>query len=580
MKGSTFKRCACTAPVIDEDGQPVIGSGGKPKRRQLGAKCPKLRRVDGSWNPRHGTWYLAVNLPVLPGQKRAQLKRGGYPNQNEAEVALDHVKDLFAILDTDDHAGLADLVALLLERTKNRAPLPDVDEVRRRYTSGQQLSRAMTVGEWLEHWLATRVNLRKSTSRGYEAHIRNYLRPHLGHIPVGKVRVGHVNDMYRAIAAENERIIEARQSVDSAVRAKVKGRRTVAPATMHRINATLSSALEDAREEIGLELNIARLAKIPSAKKPKPLVWTTARVQAWCKSYDTRRAEARDRAGGRPINVFRIWRDPQFRPSRVMVYTPEQTGLFLDRAVRHRLYALYHLVAFRGLRRGEACGVRWEDFDLEDAGTLTISKELIQLGWAVEEDDPKTEASDATIALDSATIAVLKAHHERQHQAEQEWGDAWVDSGYAFTREDGSPLHPAHVTDQFERLAFEAGLPPIRLHDLRHGAATLHLKAGAEMKIVQAMLRHASITTTSDIYTSVLPEVAREAAEAAAALVPRTTDMSSGGTGVPISFPHPPTTQTGRSSTTKNAQLKGTTRVRRQGLEPRTRGLRVRCSAN
>jgi hypothetical protein len=216
---------------------------------------------------------------------------------------------------------------------------------------------------------------------------------------------------------------------------------------------------------------------------------------------------------------------------------------------------------------------------LDDAGTLTISKELIQLGWAVEEDDPKTEASDATIALDSITIAVLKAHHERQRHAEQEWGEVWVDSGYAFTREDGSALHPAHVTDQFERLAFEAGLPPIRLHDLRHGAATLHLKAGAEMKIVQAMLRHASITTTSDIYTSVLPEVAREAAEAAAALVPRTADMSSGGTGVPISFPHPPAKQTGRSSNRKNAQVNGDTRVRRQGLEPRTRGLRVRCSA-
>jgi len=579
VKGSTFKRCACTELVHDDSGQPVTGSSGKPKRRQLGAKCPKLRRADGSWNPRHGTWYLAVNLPVLPGKKRAQLKRGGYSNQNDAEAALDHVKNLFAILDTDDHAGLADLVALLLERTKNRAPLPDVDEVRRRYTSGQQLSRAMTTGEWLDHWLATRVDLRKGTARGYEGHIRNHLRLHLGHIPIGKLRVGHVNDMYRAIAAENERIIEARQAADPAVRATVKGKRTVAPATMHRINATLSSALEDAREEIGLELNVARFAKTASAKKPKPLVWTDARVQAWDKGYQRRRAEARARAGRRPINVFRIWRDPQFRPSRVMVYTPQQTGVFLDRAVRHRLYALYHLVAFRGLRRGEACGVRWEDFDLDDAGTLTISNTLIQLGWEVEEEDPKTEASDATIALDSVTIAVLKAHHERQRQAEQEWGQAWVDSGYAFTREDGSPLHPAHVTDQFERLAFEAGLPPTRLHDLRHGAATLHLKAGAEMKIVQAMLRHASITTTSDIYTSVLPEVAREAAEAAAALVPRTADMSSGGTGVPISFSHPPVKQTGRSSTTKNAQVEATTQVRRQGLEPRTRRLRVRCSA-
>jgi len=76
------------------------------------------------------------------------------------------------------------------------------------------------------------------------------------------------------------------------------------------------------------------------------------------------------------------------------------------------------------------------------------------------------------------------------------------------------------------------GLPPIRLHDLRHGAATLALAAGRDPKIVQEMLGHSSITITSDTYTSVLPEVAREAAEAAARLVPRgrtgTDDRTSG----------------------------------------------------
>ncbi|WP_369009221.1 tyrosine-type recombinase/integrase [Actinomadura sp. BRA 177] len=77
------------------------------------------------------------------------------------------------------------------------------------------------------------------------------------------------------------------------------------------------------------------------------------------------------------------------------------------------------------------------------------------------------------------------------------------------------------MTDAFARLAHGAGLPPIRLHDLRHGAATLMLAGGADMKLVQALLRHSSLAITADTYTSVLPEVAREAAEAAAALVPR-----------------------------------------------------------
>jgi integrase len=96
-----------------------------------------------------------------------------------------------------------------------------------------------------------------------------------------------------------------------------------------------------------------------------------------------------------------------------------------------------------------------------------------------------------------------------------------VDSGLVFTREDDSAPHPASVTSRFERLVREADLPPIRLHDLRHGAATLALAGGANLKVVSEMLGHSSIGITADTYTSVLPEVARAAAEAAARLVPR-----------------------------------------------------------
>jgi hypothetical protein len=92
----------------------------------------------------------------------------------------------------------------------------------------------------------------------------------------------------------------------------------------------------------------------------------------------------------------------------------------------------------------------------------------------------------------------------------------------------GSPMHPADVTARFQELVRQAGLPPIRLHDLRHGAATLALTAGADMKVVQAMLRHSSITVTSDIYTTVLPEVALAAAEATAKIVPRTATRQLG----------------------------------------------------
>ena len=76
-------------------------------------------------------------------------------------------------------------------------------------------------------------------------------------------------------------------------------------------------------------------------------------------------------------------------------------------------------------------------------------------------------------------------------------------------------------TELFERQAFSAGLPPIRFHDLRHGAATLALAAGLDIKLVQERLGHSTSTLTRDVYTSVLPEVALAAAEAAAAMIPK-----------------------------------------------------------
>ncbi|GLW99435.1 tyrosine-type recombinase/integrase [Microtetraspora sp. NBRC 16547] len=87
-------------------------------------------------------------------------------------------------------------------------------------------------------------------------------------------------------------------------------------------------------------------------------------------------------------------------------------------------------------------------------------------------------------------------------------GEDWTDSGFVFTDELGRPLHPQHVSDQFYLLASQAGLPPVRQHDLRHGAASLMLAAGVELKVVQKTLGHVSSTFTRDTYTSVYPEVA------------------------------------------------------------------------
>jgi integrase len=302
--------------------------------------------------------------------------------------------------------------------------------------------------------------------------------------------------MFEALAERNEMIETHRASPDEAKRAMVKGMRTIAPATMHRIRATLRAALNAAIRQRLIDANPAAHVELPPAKRPKPLVWTDERVSRW-------------KATGQI-------------PSPVMVWTPAQTGAFLDHAAAadDDWYALYHVVAYRGLRRGEACGLHWTDIDL-DAAQLVVRWQLAQLGWATSLKTPKTDSSEDIVALDAETVTVLRAHRTRQRKQRLAAGPAWVDTGLVFTTPTGQAVHPADVTDHFQTLARQAGLPPIRLHDLRHGAATLALAAGVDMKTVQAMLRHSSITITADTYTSVLPELARGAAEKTAAIVPR-----------------------------------------------------------
>lgn len=148
-------------------------------------------------------------------------------------------------------------------------------------------------------------------------------------------------------------------------------------------------------------------------------------------------------------------------------------------------------------------------------------RQRISTRGVVYEDVPKSDAGIRTIPLDSGTVAALRAHRKRQLADRLAAGKSWINSDKVFSAEKGSPLDPNDVTERFEALTMAAGLPPIRLHDLRHGAASLMLAAGVEMKLVQETLGHSNIGLTANTYTSVYPDVATAAAEATAAIVPR-----------------------------------------------------------
>jgi integrase len=203
---------------------------------------------------------------------------------------------------------------------------------------------------------------------------------------------------------------------------------------------------------------------------------------------------------------------------RMSVWSPPQLRTFLDSVATHRLRALWLLVATTGLRRGEATGLTWADVDL-DGARLSVSHSSVVVDHAVVTSSPKSSSSARTIGLDGATVRALRSHRAQQATERLAGGSAYAPSDLVFTWEDGRPLHPGIVTKTFERLARRAGLPPIRLHDVRHSYATAALEAGVPLKVVSERLGHSSIAITGDVYSHVRPEVDQAAADQIAALI-------------------------------------------------------------
>jgi integrase len=118
-------------------------------------------------------------------------------------------------------------------------------------------------------------------------------------------------------------------------------------------------------------------------------------------------------------------------------------------------------------------------------------------------------------------VEALRAWRKQQLAERLAWAGIWADSGRVFTREDGTPLRPTWISQRFGTLSVRAGLPPISLHGLRHGSATMQLAAGIAPKVVSENLGHATVGFTMDTYTSVLEQLQVDAAERVAALIPR-----------------------------------------------------------
>lgn len=202
------------------------------------------------------------------------------------------------------------------------------------------------------------------------------------------------------------------------------------------------------------------------------------------------------------------------RPDRheMSTLTAQQVHTLFASSVKDPLHALWVLLCTTGLRLGEATGLEWRHIDLS-AGTLTVQQALQrQQGQGLVIVEPKTAHSRRTVHLAPGTVAALQAHRDRQklqwRAAEREWDESVL----VFCTRNAKPLEPGNVLRSLHRALKRADLPIIRVHDLRHTAATYLLGQGTHPKKVQELLGHSSITLTLDTYSHMVPSMHQEVA--------------------------------------------------------------------
>ncbi len=209
-------------------------------------------------------------------------------------------------------------------------------------------------------------------------------------------------------------------------------------------------------------------------------------------------------------NVATLSRAPREARKEGRTITPDQARQLLEFLKGRRNEALWVLMLSTGLRRGEALGLMWSDFD-RDSGVLRVRRQLKREGDELVVADTKTARSRRAVNLPAPMIELLVNHEQRQRLEKSSRGDSWIESGHIFTSSVGTPIDPRNLYREFQTICQEAGLGRWHPHELRHSAASLMLAQGVKIQVVSQVLGHASIRMTADVYGHILdPE--REAA--------------------------------------------------------------------
>jgi integrase len=324
---------------------------------------------------------------------------------------------------------------------------------------GAYLDRSsLTVGEYLNEWIAGHVEVKPKTRLEYGKIIRLYLIPRIGAIRLQGLRPTEVSRLYKDLLQSGGR-----------------GGAALSPRSVEYAHAVLHRALGDAMKEHRLiESNPATVAKRP---------WKAAR---------------------------RVSLGP--RKSELTVFDPESLRRFLGAAAEHRLHAFFRLAAYTGARRGELLHLRWFNIDLT-TGDIRLSGSVAVIGGERIEGTTKGDR-ERVVRVDDGTVAVLRDHRRRQVEERLAAGASWRDDvDLVFRRHDGGALFPDTVSQLMPQLCEAACVPRLRLHDLRHTHATTLLLAGVAPHVVADRLGHKDATVTLRIYAHVLRRHAIEVAD-------------------------------------------------------------------
>ena len=319
-------------------------------------------------------------------------------------------------------------------------------------SGGSHAAQDTTVGDLLREWLAlAKPELSPTTARGYDWIITTYILPTLEKVPLARLKTSQLDRFYAKLRDEGG-----------------QDGKPLSAATVRQVHAILRRALQQGVRWGWIGTNPAALASPP-------------------------RVRNRQLAPPEPDGVVKL----------------------IDKAEADDPdFACYLLLAATtGARRGELCALRWSDLDLPGKA-LTIARSIVEAEHSkLVEKDTKTHAA-RRIALDVGTVDVLKAHRKRCTSRAQSCGVRLPTSAHVFSADpDGArPWAPNDVTKDFIRVRKAVGLDTVRLHDLRHFAATRLLAEGVPVRTVSGRLGHANAATTLGVYAHFVEESDKEAA--------------------------------------------------------------------